>query len=65
VCPGALQSFQFDRPFVELEELYDTTLMELALGPKLLSPQRIAVIGWRSHFAVGRFLSFVVFRIRR
>jgi len=37
------------------------TLLELAARLKLKSPFGIAVMGWRSHFAVGRFLSFVVF----
>jgi hypothetical protein len=36
--------------------------MELAWGLKLDPSGRIAVIGWRSHYAVGHFLSFVVFR---
>jgi hypothetical protein len=39
--------------------------MALACGLKSWLTLRITVIGWRSHSAVGRFPSFVVFRPRQ
>jgi hypothetical protein len=64
-CCCALQSFRPISLFIGSARSGERPLMELPRGLKSRPLTRTDVIGCRSHFAVSRFLSFVVFRGHR